>query len=115
MHTHAKRILIGCAIAGLGGFALAVVDLIIGAGGHGPELPLTVSFPFSKILNRVNPILPHFVPSTVGLVQFPLYALAYQLSPSRTARIITALALVVLHGLAVWACFLSHEFYERFW
>lgn len=109
------RIFVGCLIGGLFGYGLFRMVVFAGAGGHGPELPLTVAFPFAQFAHRLNPGGPSWVCYLLAFAQFPFYAFAFQLPPTKQVRLYAAVALVILHSLAVWACFLPDKFYERFW
>ena len=109
------RVLVWCLLSGLAGGGLFALGLFVGAGGHGPELPLTMSFPYAHFLYRINPITDRWLLNLAVFIQFPVYTLVCLSVSEWRKRVLAACALVILHGAALWACFLPHEFYERFW
>jgi hypothetical protein len=108
-------ILVWCVLSGLAGIGLLALEVLVGAGGHGPRLPLTVTFPYGEILYRMNPSGSRWLLILATLIQFPVYALICRSASEKKLRVLAACGLVILHGIAVWACFLPREFYERFW
>jgi hypothetical protein len=75
-----------------------------------------VTFPYAQFLYRINPIISDWLFFGATFLQLPAYMLIYYWSASASkGRFLVACGILILHGVAVWACFLPHGFYERFW
>jgi hypothetical protein len=110
-----RKIALWCITSGLLGAGLFAIALFVGAGGHGPDLPSVVGFPYPHILHRLHPARDSWPLYVVALTQFPVYALIYQAAPKPRGRLVAGCSIAILHTLAVCACFLPGSFYERFW
>jgi hypothetical protein len=101
------------------GAVLAVVlwtaSQLMGAGGHGIGIGFTLSFPYSEILHRINPVVSNWLFLLIGWSQWPMYGLVIGLVWGKGARTPVCLAILALHLVAVACCFLPQKFYESFW
>ncbi len=113
--TRGIRVFLWCLLSGLLGAGLFAITLFIGAGGHGPDLPFVVGFPYSHVLHRLHPAGDSWPVYTAVFIQFPVYALIYQAASTPGRRLVAGCGIAVLHALAVATCFLPSSFYERFW
>ena len=113
--TRATRMFLWCLFSGLLGAGLFGIALFVGAGGHGPDLPSVVGFPYSHVLHRLHPARNSGPLYLLAFIQFPVYALIFQVAPKRGGRLVAGCCIAALHALAVCACFLPASFYEHFW
>jgi hypothetical protein len=111
----ATRPFLWCFFSGLFGAGLFGIALFIGAGGHGPDLPFLVSFPYSHVLHRLHPAGDSWPLYVAAFIQFPVYGLIYQAACKPGRRLVAGCGIVVVHALAVCTCFLPGSLYERFW
>ncbi len=88
---------------------------LMGAGGHGIGIGFTLSFPYSEVLHRINPVVSNWLFLLTGWGQWPLYGFVIGLLWSKGARTPVCLAVLALHVPAVACCFLPQKFYASFW